>query len=77
MTVPPTVKPLRMHVTRTLVTFASATVPVSVPIVTVQVCAGTEGCVSTVTAYAAPLATGVAKAKLPLALTVRLSPPLS
>ncbi len=36
-----------------------------------------RGCVRTVTLYAAPLATGVAKFGLPLVVAVRLSPPLS
>src|SRR5215472_4691536 len=45
------------------------------PLDTVHVCP--EGLVSTVTLYAAPLARAVAKVNVPLAFTVRLSPPLS
>ncbi len=57
--------------TATLVTFADA---VPLPLATVQVCP--EGCVSTVTAYAAPLLTAVVNVKPPLALTVKFEPPL-
>jgi len=57
--------------TAMLVTFAVA---VPLPFVTVHV--WFEGCVITVTAYAAPLLTAFATEKLPLALTVALEPPL-
>ena len=75
-TVPPTeyvTGGLAVQVTATFVTFAEPTVPVPLP--TVQV--WPDGCVITVTAYAAPLASCVGKAKEPFAVTVRLSPPLS
>ena len=62
-----------MQVTATLVTFAEPMVPV--PPLTVHVCP--DGCVFTVTAYAAPLASWVGNVKEPLAVTDRLSPPLS
>jgi hypothetical protein len=55
-----------------LVTFAVA---LPEPFVTVQLCTGLIGCVSTVTAYV--LVTAVAKVKVPFAAIVRLSPPLS
>src|ERR1700691_1639039 len=58
----------------TVVTFAVA---VPLPPVTAQLCGGFVGCVATVTAYAPPVAMEVAKVKLPLALTGRLSAPLS
>src|SRR4051812_32599564 len=50
---------------------------VPVPLPTTQLWAGDEGCVATVTLYGAPLATGVAKVKVPSALMPRSSPPLS
>ena len=65
--------PLVVQVTATLVTFAEPTVPV--PPLTVQVCP--DGWVRTVTEYAAPLASFVGNVKEPLAVTERLSPPLS
>src|SRR6202789_416612 len=64
-----------VQLTVTLVTLPAPTVPV--PPETEQVCTGPLGWVSTVTAKAAPLATGVAKVNAPFAETVRLSPPLS
>jgi hypothetical protein len=62
------------HATATVTTFA-----VAVPLapVTVQVSAGLVGCVTTVTAYASPLATAVANVNAPFAVTGKLSPPLS
>ena len=75
-TVPPTeyvTGGLVVQVTATFVMFAEPTVPV--PLLTVQV--WPDGWVFTVTAYAAPLASCVGKAKEPFAVTVRLSPPLS
>ena len=65
--------PLVVQVTATFVMFAEPTVPV--PLLTVQV--WPYGWVRTVTAYALPPASFVGKAKEPLAVTVRLSPPLS
>jgi hypothetical protein len=65
--------PLVAQVTATLVTFADPTAPV--PPLTVHVCP--VGWVRTVTEYALPLVSFVAKAKEPLAVTERLSPPLS
>ena len=58
VTVPPieNVEVVVVHATVMLVTFALA---VPVLFVTAQVCAGDEGCVCTVTAYAPPLATFV------------------
>ena len=47
------------------------------PLVTLQVCDGLVGCEDAVTLYALPLAMAVAKVKLPLAVTFRLSPLLS
>src|SRR5215831_10291859 len=64
---------LAVHVTATVVTFAEPTVPVPLP--TVQV--WPDGWVFTVTAYAAPPASCVGKAKEPFAVTVSASPPLS
>ena len=61
------------QVTETLVTLAEPTVPD--PLATEQ--AWPEGLVATVTAKDPPWATAVAKVKAPLALTLRLSPPLS
>jgi hypothetical protein len=64
-----------VHVTWTLVTFALA---VPLPFVTTQFCAGFEGCVRTVTLYAAPLAMAVVNVKVVApALTDKLLPPLS
>src|SRR4029077_6793257 len=60
--------------TETLVTLALA---VPLPLVTVQSCVGLLGWVLTVTAYAVPLATDVANVNVPLAVTERLSLPLS
>ncbi len=71
---PPTVYLLVVQVTATLVTSAPPMVPVS--LVTTHVWLGVVGCVRTVTAYIAPLATAAGKVKLPSALTVRLSPAL-
>ena len=56
-----------------MVTFAEPTVPE--PLDTVQVCP--DGFVFTVTLYAAPEASEVAKVNGPFAVTLRLSPPLS
>ena len=67
LTVPPTVKVLVVQATATFVTFAPAIVPL--PFVTVQVCVGLDGCVPTVTAYAAALARPVGNVKAPLAET--------
>src|SRR5579863_10542651 len=64
-----------VQVMLTLLTAAPAMVPV--PLVTAQFWAGELGAVATVTAYGLPLATPVAKVKVPFALTDRLSPPLS
>jgi hypothetical protein len=55
-----------------VVTFVVA---VPLPFVTKQVCP--EGCVRTVTAYAAPLSRALEKVKLPLVETDKLLPPLS
>src|SRR5713226_7951711 len=71
---PPTEAVPVVQVTCTVVTFAEA---VPLPLVTVQVCAGPVGCVSTVTAYFAPLAREVLNVNEPLAEIERLSPPLS
>jgi hypothetical protein len=57
-------------------TFVTVAVAVPLPLTTVQVCAGLEGAVATVTLKALPLATGVGKVKGPLAEIVRLSPVL-
>ena len=65
--------PLAVQVTTTLVTFADAMVPV--PPLTVHVCP--DGWVRTVTEYALPPASFVGNVKEPLAVTDRLSPPLS
>ena len=59
--------------TATLVTLAEPIVPD--PLVTVQVCP--DGFVFTVTVYAAPEASDVAKVNDPFAVTLRSSPPLS
>src|ERR1700730_575618 len=59
--------------TATLVTLAAAMVPE--PLETEQ--DWPEGLVCTVTLYGVPSASAVAKVKGPLALTLRLSPPLS
>ncbi len=75
VTVPPTLYALTEQTTRTAVTAALPTAPV--PMDTEQTCVGFDGCVLTVTAYIAPLASCVGKAKVPLALTVTSSPPLS
>src|SRR5215469_675831 len=64
---------LLVQVTVTLVTLAEAMVPDA--LATVQVCP--DGKVFTETLYAAPPASAVAKVNVPLAFTVRLSPPLS
>src|SRR6267142_1510244 len=64
-----------VQVTRMLTKFALPTAPV--PPLTTHVCAGLEGCVSTVTLYAAPAARAVAKVNAPLAVMVRLSAALS
>ena len=63
-----------VHVTCTLVTFAVA---VPLPFATVQFCAGFDGCVATVTAYALPLAIAFGKAKFPFALTASVAPLLA
>src|SRR5580704_8071821 len=47
------------------------------PLRTVQVCVGLEGCVITVTEYAALLSSRVPKTKVPLPLKLRESPPFS
>ena len=73
-TVPPTLNVATLaQETATLVTFAVPTVPE--PLDTVHVCP--DGFVFTVTPYAVPEASDVAKVNGPLALTLRLSPPLS
>ena len=73
-TVPPTVNVATLaQETPTLVTLAEPIVPE--PLDTVQVCP--DGFVLTVTLYAAPLASEVAKVNDPFAVTLRLSPPLS
>ena len=59
----------------TLVTAASGIRPL--PAATVQVWAGDDGCVSTVTLYMPPLATGVANVNGPSAAIAKLSPRLS
>src|SRR5262249_54979053 len=64
---------LAVHVTATVVTFAEPTVPVPLP--TVQV--WPDGWVFTVTAYAAPPASCVGKAKEPFAVGVTARPPVS
>src|SRR5215469_15322244 len=64
---------LTAQVIATLVMLAEPMVPE--PLETEQVCP--VGLVFTVTLYAAPLASAVAKVNAPLALTLRLSPPLS
>jgi hypothetical protein len=56
-----------------LVTLAMA---VPAPFWTEHFWAGLEGCATTVTLYALPFAIGVAKWKLPFAVTDRLSAPL-
>lgn len=71
---PPTLKVTALQVIATVVTLA---VTVPLPVVTVQFCAGEPGCVRIVTEYGLPVATGVANVKAPLAVMVRLSPPLS
>ncbi|HEX7439382.1 MAG TPA: hypothetical protein VF319_04730 [Caldimonas sp.] len=58
--------------TDTFVTSAAAIVPL--PLLTVQV--WPAGCVRTVTAYAAPLASAVENTSAPLAVNVRSSAPL-
>jgi hypothetical protein len=75
-TVPPTVAVTAfvVQVIATVLTFA-LTVPV--PAATAHVCPGLVGSVRTVTAYAPPLATAVLNTKVPFAVTVRSSPPLS
>src|SRR3981081_1276634 len=62
-----------VHVVWTFVTLAVA---VPLPLTTVQVCDGLEGGVATVTLKALPVATGVGKVKVPLAVIERLSPVL-
>src|ERR1700722_7214466 len=47
------------------------------PLRTVQVCVGFDGCVITVTEYAALLSSLVPKTKVPLPLKLKESPPLS
>src|SRR5690242_16554984 len=69
----PEPEPEVAHDTAALVTLADAIVPD--PPVTVQVCP--VGLVATVTLYAVPLASLVAKVNDPFAVTLRLSPPLS
>jgi len=75
MTSPPTVYPLVVQVMATLCTLVPMTEPD--PDDTTQVCAGLVGCVLTVTAYEELFESAVAKVKVPLELTVRLSAPLS
>ncbi len=73
-TVPPTVALAVEHVTVTFVTLALA---VPVPFVTAHVWTGADGCVLTVTLYAPPALTAVVNEKEPLAIMLRLLPPLS
>ncbi len=75
LTVPPTVKALVRQLTTTVVTFALVMVPI--PLVTVHVCTGDDGCTDTVTSYIWPLVTEVANVATPFADTARSSPPLS
>src|SRR5580692_6406380 len=65
---------LAAHATSTFVTLAVA---VPLPFVTVQVSAGLDGCVSTVTLYGAPLLIGAVNVNLPFALMGKLLPLLS
>jgi len=71
-TVPPTVKVPAPQLTTTEVT-----VVLAVPLPALTVHDWPAGWVLTVTAYPAPLTTGVVKLNAPLAVRVRLSPPLS
>src|SRR5450432_2490782 len=61
--VPPTTKVLVAQLTTTPVTLPEPTAPV--PPLTVHACTGAPGCVCTVTANVAPLASGVANVKAP------------
>src|SRR5438132_566347 len=70
---PPTMTPTAYafvaHATATFVTFAPPIVPP--PLVTTHVCVGVVGCVITVTAYDAPLATPVSNVNAPFAPKAR------
>ena len=70
---PPTVNVADEQLTTTPVTLPEPTVPVRRRPST----SGPDGCVCTVTANGAPLATAVANVNEPFALTVRASPPSS
>src|SRR5271155_5968105 len=50
---------------------------VPLPLATVQACTGFVGCVKTVTTYMLPAVRAVGNVNPPLAVMVRLSPPLS
>src|SRR5258706_144250 len=69
VTVPPTVNLF-------VVQLAAALARAPRPLVTAQDCRGLAGWVRTLTLYAAPLASFVANVKMPLEVTVRLSPAL-
>ena len=74
-TEPPIVRPVVPQLIWTLVTVAAGCA--KIPLATVQVCAGLEGCVKMVTTYGWPPVTLVLNVKVPFPVTVRLSPPLS
>src|ERR1700730_1977220 len=61
-----------------MLTLLTLPLTVPLPLTTLQVCTGVLGCVRIVTAYAAPVRSGVAKVKftLPVPVTTRLSPAL-
>ena len=80
MTVPPSRTGTGLQRTNRLVTSAPATVPVAGPPAfdpVTQSWRGRLGDDLTVTAYAAPEASGVGKVKLPTLPSVRSSPPLT
>ena len=74
VTLPVTLNLLVTQSRTIVVTFAAATVPAS--FVNVQSWLGTPGCVLMVPAYAAPATSGVEKANLPFAVTLRSLPAL-
>ena len=78
-TEPPIVNVDVVQVTATEITFPVVTVPDAVFVVTVHVCAGLDGCTSTLTEYAPPLAMALAwcEARSAPAVTVTLSERLS